>query len=192
MMNDILSGNLIWKDKRRLTLAVSIILISILAMVFFSRASDQSQQLEAAMMETTLTQLEQALLWKTLEKSLQHKERDLQNFVNMNPFEWLEQQSLNYSGKWGSRSAQNQAGRWFYDEQGQSVVYKVIHIDALDNSYDPSDELRFRVALDYIDRNDSGVFEEQVDRLVGLKLVSEQTYHWHVLPWGAQSPAREK
>lgn len=173
------------KNGRRLVLAVSLCILFVLAGMLLGRVQEQSAQVEAAMMLTVLSQLEQALLWKSLEKTLQHHPEELKTFVNMNPFEWLNQQPLNYSGNWEENSAENQPGRWYFSRKTSTVIYKVNYTGAIDTDAPKPDELRFKMALDFVDRNLNQRYDQQEDRLLGLRLAPEQVFEWKTLSWNS-------
>ena len=73
-------------------------------------------------------------------------------------------------------------GHWFFSSEEKAIVYRVINTDMIEvKGSDKPDFIRFKVVLDYIDQNQNARFDEQKERLLGLKLQPLQEHKWFAI-----------
>lgn len=69
-------------------------------------------------------------------------------------------------------------GSWYFDESGQALVYMVRNRELFHSPLDGPERIRFRVELDYRDRNNNDRYDRGVDKYRGIKFRSLDEYDW--------------
>ncbi|ARU54817.1 MSHA pilin protein MshA [Oleiphilus messinensis] len=167
---------------------LSVCIIAILVWQLLDRIEAESERLEAVMVITVLAELRELMVVKTAEKLAQNRMGDLKKFVNTNPMKWLEVQPLNYSESNLEKNKQevDLPGHWYFNDDSGELVYQVRNSSALITDGEPG-RLRFRVQLNFLDRNGNGHWDAGQDRVLGLRLESLQSFKWSVLNWRGMS-----
>jgi len=175
------------KREKRLVFWLSVCIISVL-LVYLSNALEREMaRAEEAMFRTVVAEINAMLIVKTAEKVSQNKKGDMKNFVNHNPMSWMKTTPMNYSGivdggTFGEEFTHVAPGHWFFSSTEKAIVYRVINTDMVEiTGTDKPEFIRFSVALDYIDQNQNAHFDEQKERLIGLKLQPLQEYRWFAI-----------
>ncbi|UZE95781.1 hypothetical protein [Alkalimarinus alittae] len=170
-----------YKRRKGLLFGISACIIATLLVVLGQALEREMARAEEAMFRTVVAELNAMLVYKTAEKVAQNKKQEIKNFVNHNPMEWMETTPVNYSGI-EDDYAQVNAGRWFFAQTEQAIVYKVINTDMVEiDGTDKPEYLRFRVVLDYLDNNKNQQFDELEERLIGLRLQPLQHFKWFAI-----------
>lgn len=168
-----------YNREKRLLFGLSVCIIAGLLVVLSQALEREMARAEEAMFRTVVAELNAMLVYKTAEKIAQNRKQEIKNFVNHNPMEWMESTPVNYSGIEEGDYAEVAAGRWFFSQAEGAIIYRVINTDMIKiMSTDETDFVRFRVVLNYLDSNNNQQFDEQQERLIGLKLQPLQNYKW--------------
>ncbi|MCP5168584.1 MAG: hypothetical protein H6999_02355 [Hahellaceae bacterium] len=163
---------------RRLTVWITISLISVLAFLLLRALDREVARAEQAGFRMVVAQVESVLAVKTAELVAKDQRNNLKNFVNHNPMDWMNPPPMNYSGivteaGSGGASYHNMAaGHWYFDPQRHLLVYMPADTQGFVRIAGEVDSfIQFKVTLDFLDRNSSGAFEQNKDRILGLKLL---------------------
>ena len=167
------------KHEKRLVFGLSVCIISVL-FLYLSNALEREMAIaEEVMFKTALAEINTMLIVKTAEKVSQNKKEDMKNFVNHNPMNWMKTTPMNYSGINTGDYADAKPGSWFFSSNKKTIVYRVTNTNSVEiEGANNSEFISFRLALDYIDSNKNAQFDEQNERLVGLKLKPLNKYRW--------------
>ncbi len=170
-------------EQKLLMFWYSIFLMGVFSLVLLYYLDREGRRLEAAMMLTVVAQLREATMIKTAELLVLERKADLKKFVNSNPMNWLKPAPLNYSGTIGptEKLESLQAARWYFDEATSTLVYKASEPEDFSESGPEPGVVRFRVELAYVDRNQSGSYEEGIDKVTALELNATHPFRWRNL-----------
>ncbi len=167
------------KREKRLVFWLSICIIAVLLVHLSNALEREMARAEEAMFKTVVAEMNAMLIVKTAEKISQNKKRDMKNFVNHNPMSWMKTTPMNYSGINAGNYVDVAPGKWFFSSTEKAIVYRVINTESVEiEGTDKPGFIGFTVVLDYLDRNQNAQFDEQDERLVGLKLKPLQKYKW--------------
>ncbi len=167
------------KREKRLVFWLSICIISILLVYLLNALEREMARAEEMMFKKVVAEINAILIVKTAEKIAQNKKGDMKNFVNHNPMSWMKTTPMNYSDINTGNYADVAPGHWFFSSTEKAIVYRVINTDMVEiEGTNKSEFIGFTVILDYIDRNQNAQFDEQNERLIGLKLKPLQEYKW--------------
>jgi general secretion pathway protein G len=98
---------------------------------------------------------------------------------NSNPMEQLSQTPSNYLGELASsEAAAAPGGNWYFDRGERSLVYRVNNVSYFETELAGPPRARFRVRLQFQDRNGNGVFDAGEDKLEGVVLTPLEPYRW--------------
>ena len=70
------------------------------------------------------------------------------------------------------------AGIWYFDLSDNSLVYTIKNVEFFSSDLPGKPRLKFRVALEYKDRNDNNVFDLPADEFIAVKLRNLNSYSW--------------
>ncbi len=141
-------------------------------------------------MLTVLAQIRETVIVKTAEQRVLNQKEDLKQFVNANPMNWMKQTPLNYSGiidgsgtaDHGNDLAGLPGARWYFDQSKGQLLYKASSLEDLIIDGVPATEdhaiLRFRIALHFLDRNKNRQYDENSDKILGLRVQPLQQFEW--------------
>ena len=140
-------------------LVMTIILVIILILVFFSYTSRISVTLEKTSIQQTKNVINSTLMVVFAGYAVKDELERLNELNGANPFEYLEKYSLlpaTYRGDMGvDQSGDDSKPGWYYDGANGLAIYKPLYDDK---------DYYFRIELDYRDVDESGRFEPEIDQ----------------------------
>ncbi|MEA3545573.1 MAG: prepilin-type N-terminal cleavage/methylation domain-containing protein [Thermodesulfobacteriota bacterium] len=105
----------------------------------------------------------------------------LEKLVDSNPMDLLAEKPINYLGVIGHYKLEElEKGSWFYDNQGQMLIYLVRNQLYFETELEQPARARFKVAPIYSDRIGGGGKRKYIS---GLMLKELEPYRW-LNPWG--------
>lgn len=150
-------------------LIVVICLVSTLATVAFDRLRYYQEAAEMAAAESNLQILKGALAIRSGELIAANRWAEFRQLARTNPFDWLEEKPANYGGVAGAGAT---PGKWYFDEAGRRVVYRVARGEGFTAS-DGGQEMRFILE----GRDVSGRVVEG-GGMASVRLRAEAEYRW--------------
>ena len=154
-------------------LAVSIIIISVLAAVLLNRLGYYQEMAEKAAMESTLSTIKTGLQIRLAELIVTNRQAEAVRLETEDPFQWLDDKPPNYAGRYSSPP---DSGTWYFDASEHQVVYVVNNGSRLDLDGDTgARHLRFRARLlkDRLQLYGTGV-----ESVSGVALMPVNPYRW--------------
>lgn len=154
-------------------LAVSIVIISILAWVLLARLAFYQEMAEKAAMESTVRVIKTGLQIRLAELIIGNRQREAGALEVEDPTRWLEPRPANYAGAYREPPT---LGRWYFDAAARQLVYVVNTGNRLDLAA-ASDvkQIRFRAQLLKDRLNVGGAAVESV---TGVTLIAVTPYRW--------------
>ena len=70
-------------------------------------------------------------------------------------------------------------GKWYFNQAELLLVYVINNTELFTSEIEGSPRIRFRIALDYNDRNGNGQYESTIDEFRNMKLTSIDQYQWN-------------
>jgi len=154
-------------------LAVSIIIISVLAAVLLNRLSYYQEMVEKAAMESTLRTIKTGLQIRLAELIVTNRQAEAVRLETEDPFQWLDEKPPNYAGPYRSPPV---TGTWYFDANERQLVYVVNSGNRLELDSDKgAKQVRFRARLLKDRLQISGTVVEGVS---GVSLVPVNPYQW--------------
>lgn len=154
-------------------LAVSIIIISVLAAVLLNRLGYYQEMAEKAAMESTLRTIKTGLQIHLAELIVTNRQAEAARLETDDPFQWLDEKPPNYAGRYRSPP---DSGTWYFDADERQVVYVVNSGNRLELDSDTgTKQVRFRARLLKDRLQVSGTVVEGVS---GVSLVPVYPYQW--------------
>lgn len=158
--------------------AIVVILVSILVGVAANRIALIRGRYEAVAMAGVLGGLRSAL-GTALAVRIVKAPQTIESLDGCNPFLLLARRPKNYAGTVDvSDPAQLKRGRWYYDTASGDVIYRVRSEQWFKSALSGPARARFRVVLEYTDRDGDHHFTFGVDTLDGIDLESLDDYSW--------------
>lgn len=158
--------------RRRLSFWLSVLIIAILVSRLLWSLEQEAERAERASVRQVLNQVRATLVIKTATLQLPRQQDRAAGWAGGNPMDWMQGAPSGYIGNCESPSALA-SGHWCYQRlfaDGGVLVYRPRDIaDIEGQSVDRQGLFRWRVALDFEDRNGNGQFD-QGDQLRGLQL----------------------
>lgn len=195
-----------WQDyqlsRLELTFAVIILLIVLTAML--NRAVTYFSMAERALVNNVVTNINTALRLREAAYHASGQSAKIATLAGSNPVELIASRPENYAAMvTGDRA--NQAllnvgmsrplaryigefdnpqpsayrrGSWYYDTGEGHLVYMVRNREYFATALPGPARMRFRIDLEYRDRNDNGRYDETADELLGVKLKPVDEHEW--------------
>ena len=154
-------------------LAVSIVIISVLAAVLLNRLGYYQELAEKAAMESALRTIKTGLQIRLAELIVTNRQGQAAQLETEDPIRWLDDKPPNYGGPY--RAAPD-AGAWYFDAGERQLVYVVKTGDRLElDTGRDARELRFRTQLlkDRVQLHGIGV-----ESVTGVALLPLNSYRW--------------
>ena len=146
-------------------LALMIILIGILIAVFLTYVDETERNLEQASIRQTKKIIDSSLAIVFSSYAINGRLNELNDLDGGNPFDFLQEFGIappGYRGVIHSQAGKDLDPGWYYLQRPRRVLYR---------SYFLGSDIYFAVRLDYRDVNQSGRFEQAVDRFNNLYFV---------------------
>ena len=87
--------------------------------------------------------------------------------------------SARYVGAFASPDpATMPAGKWYFDTDQRYLIYRIEAEDFFETSLPGVKRARFRVHLDFVDKNGNQMFDANEDRFQAVSLVTVENYRW--------------
>lgn len=146
-------------------------IIAVLVYFLLEALQRETVRAERAAFDKVVAEMRAATVLKTSALVAADKWLELKNFVNSDPMDWMNPPPVNYSGKINGNPEHISAGHWFYSVNEQLIVYRVRNDETmvLIQGEEPG-YIRFRVAMEFVDVNRNGIYDERKDRPKGLTL----------------------
>ncbi len=164
-------------------IGVSIILLLLVLFVAAPLFERMMQNFEKTAVKQLVSQLNSAAQFKLAEYVALDKLKSLPKQISGNPIAWLDAEDIiGWDGYLGEvvRVDFNQltAQSWQYDQTTRRLIYKVEYIDGLNNDDPIKDRIQYRFVLDFVDYDNDGVFDDDVDTISGLRVEAVYPYQW--------------
>jgi len=143
-------------------LGIMVILIAILAVVFFSYVADVQKNTERAAITRTRGLINSSLAVVFATYAVKSKLDELNELHGANPFAFMSEYQLlpaSYGGEIDHGLNDQLKPGWYYLKRRRQVTYKPRYLDEV---------FRFELKLSYQDKNDSGRFEPEIDSFQGI------------------------
>ncbi len=112
--------------------------------------------------------------------ALQESINQVAKLENSNPMKLLAQVPADYIGEQEDPKQIPEPGNWYYDVQQQALIYTVLYSEYFSSPLAGPPRIRYRIRLDYDDKNRNGRFDAGIDSIGGLDLVPLEKYYWNV------------
>jgi len=154
-------------------LAVSIIVISVLAAVLLNRLGYYQEMAEKAKMESELRTIKTGLQIRLAELIVTNRQGEAAKLESEDPIRWLDEKPSNYGGSYRTPP---DTGTWYFDANERQLVYVVNSGSRLNLDSDASPkQIRFHARL-LKDR--LWLYGVLVESVTGVALVPVNPYRW--------------
>jgi len=195
-----------WTDYQlsRLETIFAIIVLLIILSAILNRVVVYLTMAEQALVTNIVTNINTALRLTEAEYVAGGRESELPDLAGSNPVELITARPANFTEQLSQRpdhqallnlgagrplpnylgSFENptpdeyKRGSWYFDESEQAMVYMVRNRELFRSSLRGPERIRFRVELNYHDRNGNGRYDRGVDEYRGIRLESLDGYEW--------------
>lgn len=195
-----------WGDRNltRLELVVAILILAIMIGFFSKYALTIFSRAEQSMVNRTVTNINTALSYRAVLAVLQDDHDELEKLMKMNPFvemhlpPKIDEYDLkpndiplsmggelvvtpsNYARViYAGDEDSLEKGKWYFNQAELLLVYVINNTELFTSEIEGSPRIRFRIALDYNDRNGNGQYESTIDEFRNMKLTSIDQYQWN-------------
>jgi general secretion pathway protein G len=162
------------KRNRLLELAVSAVVLSVLAGILLNKLLFYQEMAEKAKMEYMISNFKSALRIRMADMLIQGRARDYPSLINENPVDWLESKPMDYQGRLPEKKTKEPlAAGWYYDSSTHILTYLVDH----GRYFQPDSEGQKRVRLQVVlTKNMSANAKEP--EITGAQIVLVEPYRW--------------
>jgi len=169
------------RNLSRLELALMITVIALLIAIAINRTSVLFVEAERLSVDMTLDGLRNGLTYYTAERMMLGQMRQLAKLDGANPVGLVISAPKGYRGVLRPGQGQQlKPGDWYFDPGRGVLVYRVVNRDHLWTENGDTSRLEFRLELDYRDGNGNGRFDQGIDSINGLMLVTVTPYRWDI------------
>ena len=143
-------------------MSIMVTLIAILVVVFFVYVGNVQQNTERAAIIRTKGLIDSSLAIVFATYAVESRLDELSDLEGANPFEFLREYIAlpdTYQGEVETGLGSQFAPGWYYLTKPRQVAYKSRYLDH---------DLRFRLVVNYEDRNGSGRYEADADKFGGI------------------------
>ena len=163
-----------------LMLVVGILIILVLFLLrMLSQFAVSNERLD---MNAVVTDLEKSIQARFMEAKVKNREGDLPGLAESNPIALLSVPPDNYAGPQSGKEPLPDAGQWYFNYDSRELVYRVKHQDYFVVLGRPETgefkEARYKLMLNYTDKDTNGRYDVGVDKLLGLALQPAANYAW--------------
>ena len=103
----------------------------------------------------------------------------IESMQHSNPMNYLKELPANYIGELNNADPSTIDGfQWYFDLDTGYLVYRVNSDKHFSSSLTGPSRIRFAIKLDYTDINNNGQFDNRIDRLNNVILISLDSYQW--------------
>jgi hypothetical protein len=104
--------------------AVTLVIISVLAGIFLQRYDFYRNQAERVKLDTVAAELRTVLHLKSALLRAEGRDAEVAGLAGQNPFEWLLKKPENYRGEWYTPKPDDiEPGNWYFDRASGNLVY---------------------------------------------------------------------
>lgn len=162
-----------------LELVIVIILVILLFLVAFDRLLPLRGQAEAAHVATVIGGLRSAVGLEAASRVVDEGLPGLAGIEGSNPMAFLQEWPETYIGPVrDSHEPEIDPGTWYFERKSGTVGYRVRFPEYLEQAPERPVDLRWRIELDFEDRNGNGRFDPETDRARGVRLKPLDPYNW--------------
>lgn len=162
-----------------LELTIVVILVVMLFLFVADRLLPLRGDAESAQVASVIGSLRSALGLEVASRIVEHGPQSVTDLQGSNPMALLQDWPENYLGE---RSAANNGeiprGAWYFDETSGELHYRVRFPQYLAGEPDSPVELRWRVRLQFDDRDGDGRFDAETETLRGVRLARLDEHRW--------------
>ncbi len=171
--------NALKRSLSRYELGVCLIILSILFYYAIEKISEVSVYTEQTGIEVMLRNMQSNLNLYKSEKLISGNLMQMADMIHANPVGTIFPRPRNYAGEYDVPDPSDfSPGDWYFDRTNGYLVYMVIHGDRFSSKLPPPPRIRLTLEPAYVDRNNNGIFDRDVDRFSGLILKKVDTYGW--------------
>jgi prepilin-type N-terminal cleavage/methylation domain-containing protein len=128
--------------------AVSLLIVAVLAGVLLQRLHFVQQRAERAAVAQTVAILRVALTVKTAHLLATHRDQEIATLALENPFDWLAEKPQNYLGEYFAPDPRDlHRGNWYFDRKEKTLVYLLNSEKTFPTGI--SNALKFKIKLDH-------------------------------------------
>jgi len=163
------------------TVSVVVLLAALLiAVPFVNRIL---QNFEKTTVQQIVNQLNSAAQFKIAEYVALDKLMMLPKQLDENPLNWINPEDIagwdDYLGETNTVIFKNlDDGKWQYEQLTKRLIYKIEYADKIINDDPIKNRIQFRFKLEFVDYDNDGVFDQNVDTISGLRVEPIYSYHW--------------
>ncbi len=162
---------------------LELLLVIILVIVFVALAMDRLLPLrgaaEAVSVARNVGVMRSALGIEVGERVVRDGAASLGELHRGNPMEILQSPPANYLGELdGPDPATIEGGHWYFDSHSRELVYRVRWPRYFDSELEGPPRIRWRLLVEYHDRDATGDFTPGADSVSGVRLHSPDRYDW--------------
>ena len=194
-----------WSD-RNLTRNELIIALLILALLigFFSRyVLVLFARAEESMINSTVISINSGLYYRAALAVMRRDYRELKFMEEMNPMEDLKpiakienlhgsvngipiammgtnSKQANYGGEINAYTIDSmKKGNWYFHQGKRQLIYVISNSELFTSETKGLPMIRFKIVIDYEDKNTNGLYEPEIDEFRTMKLRSLDHYQWN-------------
>ncbi|MGB5491999.1 MAG: type II secretion system protein [Woeseiaceae bacterium] len=154
-----------------LEMIVVIALISTLIAVAANRLLPYIDEAERVAVLRVEGQLRSSLMMEAAQRIVRGQSASISALDGVNPVKFLLEPPKNYIGERLQREIEQlPTRRWYYEQDGQRLVYRLGEPYGLPAHDDSVDDPAFQVRVAFADSNGNGIFEAQREELYGVRL----------------------
>lgn len=148
----------------RIELAVMVIVIAICAVWLLNRLAFLEALAEARALDMTVRNLRIGVMVNVSTHLLEGKYDSMAAMAQSNPVGVVIEPPPGYIGALRQANEANiQSGQWYFDEDRQQLVYRIVNSRYFESTGDGPARVRLKLKLNYDDRNNNGEYDAGVD-----------------------------
>lgn len=194
------------RNLSRPELVIAFIIILTLIVLFMWHMYIVFAEAEQSMVNGTVNNINSALKYQAVFYLMKEDYRDLAGLPDMNPMDTMQGNQMdrllrggaispeqlemgyrsiirpgNYIGEFDDPDpAKLGKGVWYYDTGRHLLVYIIRNTEFFSSDLGGVPRLRFRIEVEYADRNGNGVFDPPADRYRSVHIVCLDHYEWTI------------
>lgn len=160
-------------------LVVVVILVVILILVAIARLMPVLERVERVAMELDVAAMRRALGYELSRLVIEHRFDEVARLDGSNPMRLLATVPNTYAGELSAAELGEIApGSWYFEVSTGELVYRPRHIESFRSELGGPTRIRFRISVEFEDRDGDGSYRYGVDELRNVGLASRDAYEW--------------
>jgi hypothetical protein len=195
-----------WSDRNltKMELVTAALILAILIGTFSRHVLIIFSQAEKSMVNSTVLNINSVLNYRAALAVMRGEYQELKLLEEVNPMEDMSSNleindfdmamknipfvlaagslttPANYGGVINAYTMESmEKGLWYFNQDNRYLIYLVSNSEFFSSDVEGLPRIRFRIAIDYKDRNSNGQYDPDVDEFQTMKLRSLDHYQWN-------------